>query len=596
DIAAGFRGDGAVRVELKTRALLALNLAWGISLIAVSILFLSAFRYTGFKVLGALGILLGVLSSSLYILQVARPGTIPSLRIYVLFPACGGATALFLMLFISATYGLGFDLSDSPLSVGQAYVLIVLGLFLNLVSVLICYRDSLRYPFLFHGIGFVVDGYMQRMSKGLKPLDSVTRFSLLGEMKSHVEEQSARMQELPRKERDRRLEETLGDSSITARRLVEDHERKASRRLRILLRVFLVVGAVSLGFGLLLASAFSPVITYPHYYLTLSMLVSSSVLVTLAALLIFFVMKQMTYSTKTRDYLLTSTVLFIVVTLILSFAIASFVTGGLHPAYVPYEPLHTTGAVVETEGGGYDVLWTEIETSTSSGQGDPFLHHSTLDENGVRVHDRNLGRVNPDDISGEFVRIDDTYYFSGGGLTIVETDERNLNSILLPTPQTDEWIESLDVGIVENDSRIGIGRMMKVGEVGSFHYERVLPSGEIESNWTHDFSRPYLDRGRVAMMDDSIFLVWNENRLTNDRREVLLRYEFLSTEGLVTEGGTLHRANVTTSDSLRGLNWTTVTIIGILRHGSIVHVLWSYEIEESGDYEHSMVLSSIRGP
>lgn len=594
DIAAGFRGDGAVRVELKTRAFLTLNLAWGISLIAVSILFFSAFRYTGFKVLGVLGVLLGVLSSSLCILQVARPGTIPSLRIYVLFPACGGATALFLMLFISATYGLGFDLSDSPLSVGQAYTLIVLVLFLNLVWVRICYRDSMRYPFLFRGIGFVVDGYMQRMSKGLKPLDSVTKFSLLGEMKSHVEEQSARMQELPKKERDRRLEETLGDSSITARRLVENHERKASRRLRIMLRAFLVVGAVSLGFGLLLISGFAHALTSPHHYLTLGMLVSSSVLVTLAALLVFFVMKQMTYNTKTRDYLLTSTVLFVVVTLILSFAIASFVTGGLHPAYVPYEPLHTTGAVVQTEQGGYDVLWTEKETLSSSYQRDSFLHYSTLDENGIRTRDRDLGPTSRRHFPNEFVKIADTYYFPGGRLGIVDTDEGSVSSVLLPLPQTDEWIDLLDVGISGNDDHIGVGRMMEVGGVGAFHYESVLPSGEIETNWTHEFSRPYLIGGRVAVTEDSIFLLWNENRRPNGHREVLLRYEFLSTDGLVTGGGTLHYANVTLSDSLIWLNHTTVTIVGILQHGPIIHVLWSYEIEENGEYEHSMVLSSIR--
>lgn len=595
EIAAGFRGDEAPQVELRTRALLTLNLAWGFSLIVISSAFIPGLRLISTEILCYLGILLGVLSSSLYLLQIARPGTIPLLRVYVLFPACGGAIVLLLMLLGSVTPTPGFILMNLPITMGHQYALILLALALNVASIGICHRDSLRYPFLFRGIGFVMDGYIRKMNKGLKPLDSVTKSSILGEMESHVEERSAGALELPRKERDRRLEDLMGDPSVTARTLVKDHERKASRRLRILLRVFLIIGVVSLGFGVLLAIRSSLDVMSSYEYLTSGILISTSVMITLATLLIFFVMKQMTFNTKTKDYLLTSTVLFVVVTLTLSFAIGSLVTGGLRAAHVPHN-VHATEAVAVSDEGGYDVFWTEIGTPANNNQGDRFLHHSTLDEHGVRIRDRDLGESTLDYFPREFTRIEDTYYFGGSWLTMIDTDDGDLNTIELPFPQTDERPRLLDMEVERDDDNVGVMRVIRIGELGSLHYERVSSSGEIDGNWTHDFTHASPDYAEAAVVGDSIFLLWSEIAFGDDYHRSLLRYEFLSTDGLVVDRGTLHHSNMTRSSLIDTFNVTTVSIREILWHGSNVCALWSYEIVDNGEYDYSLMLSSVRDP
>ncbi|MCJ2563196.1 MAG: hypothetical protein LN417_03790, partial [Candidatus Thermoplasmatota archaeon] len=510
----------------------------------------------------------------------------------MLFPACGGAIVLLLMLLGSVTPTLGFNLLNLPIPLGHAFALIVLALALNVASIGICYRDSLRYPFLFRGIGFVMDGYIRKMNKGLKPLDSVTKSSILGEMESHVEERSAGVLGLSRKERDRRLEDLMGDPSVTARTLVRDHERRASRRLRILLRVFLIIGVISLGFGVLLTMGFSLAFISKYQYLSSSILISTSVLITLATLLIFFVMKQMTFNTKTKDYLLTSTVLFVVVTLTLSFAITSFVTGGLYPAQVPPN-VHTTEVVAVSDEGGYDVFWTEVGTPANNNQGDRFLHHSTLDENGVRIRDRNLGRTTLDYSSREFARIGDKYYFAGNRLTIIDTDEGSLNAIALPIPQTDEPLGLLDMEVEVDDGLVGVGRVMRIGEMGYLHYERVSSSGEIVGNWTHDFTHTFPRHAEAAIIGDSIFLLWSEIDFTDDYTSALIQYEFLSTDGLVAYRGTLHHSNMTRSTPYDRLNETTVSIREILWHGSNACVLWSYEVLDDGEYDYNLVLSSI---
>jgi hypothetical protein len=592
EIAAGFRGDEAPQVELRTHALLTLNLAWGFSLIVISSAFITGLRFTSTEFLSSLGILLGVLSSSLYLLQIARPGTIPLLRVYVLFPACGGAIMLVLMLLGSVTPTMGVILMNLPITMGHQYALIILALALNVAFIGICYRDSLRYPFLFRGIGFVMDGYIRKMNKGLKPLDSVTKSSILGEMESHMEERSARVLGLSRKDRDSRLEDLMGDPSVTARRLVRDHERRASRRLRILLRVFLIIGVISLGFGMLLTLGFSKAVISKYEYLTSGILISTSVMVTLATLLIFFVMKQMTFNTKTKDYLLTSTVLFVVVTLTLSFAIGSFVTGGLRAAHVPLN-VHTTEAVAVSDEGGYDVFWTEVGTPASSNQGDRFLHHSSLNEDGARVSDRNLGRTTLDYSLREFARIGDRYYFAGNRLTIIDTEEGSLNAIMLPIPQTDEPPRLLDMEIEADDGLVGVGRVLRIGEVGYLHYERVSLSGEVVGNWTHDFTHTFPNHAEATIIGDSIFLLWSEIDFTDDYHSALLRYEFLSTDGLVVYRGTLHHSNMTRSTPYDRLNETTVSIRKILWHGSNVCVLWSSEVLDDGEYDYNLVLSSI---
>jgi hypothetical protein len=603
DIATQFREDETIEVELGTRFLLTVNLAWSISLIVISLRYIlesSDVGYPEYTVLGLVGLPVGTSSFIVYLIQNLRPGTIPALRVYVLFPACVGVIVLPLML-VRGALVLGSEIYDFPFFAEVASSLIVLATFLNLGSIALCYYDSKRYPYLFRGIGFVIDGYVRSMSKALKPLDSVTRYSLREEIKSHIEEQSATVVSLPKEEKTKWLEEKMGDSAVDGRRLLELHETRMKTSVRILLYSFVVIGILSLAFGLLV----TPTIVWHAenewgwYYITPEGWASTAVLIVLSVCLVLFVMKQLTYNAKTKDYMFPSLVLFIVVILILSFSGSALAIGSLRPTEsIGQEPYHSIEGLFERDDGRYDVYWSEFISkpperySGPSDAASATVHHSVLNENGARTSDRILGTIQ---VSNPFaprkvVQVADHYFFVDGfSIKILAEDEKHLRSVYLP--------EHVALEVVEDNDVLGIAWVSRDDERCFLHYGRVTPDGDLEEAWMYNLpGRDVCSRSSlysVALGKDSVFLVWCNRTFTDNYTAVSIVFEFFSFDGSIKERGTLYHGNVTRSGESDWDNWTRAQVRTTFWLGSKVWTLWSYELIEDGLFENRFLISSI---
>ncbi len=595
EIAARYREDEEIRVELGTRLLLLANVAWGLWLIVVSIFYYASgwnSRHTPLLTSGVLGIILGAMIVSLYLVQCLRPGIIPSMRVYVLAPAFSGAALLLIMMVAAVNYFLPQSYPRFGWELDLAWAMATAIPTLGVVSVVWCFHDCRRYPFLFRGVGFVIDGYVRSMNKALKPLDSVTKHSLVGEIEAHVEERSRSIEGLSRKERKKKLEEEMGDPAEASRRLIDLHETRMKTSVRLLLYTFIVLGLGSLTFALYVGQSIISMwrAAWGWFYVTQEGWMFIAVLLVLAISLIVFAAKQLTYHPKTKDYLVPSVALAVVVILILSLGVSSLASGDLRPTEdVNDQNQFLIDGVFERETGGYDVFWADdLDGGFQTTEGS--FHHSVLNEDGSVIEHRKLGRFETTyplwfDRS---VKIGDSFFFVGDSwVRVLGPNESSFRLAAIPDYHRMEAFEdNVNLGLVwmsERDGRC------------NFHYGQVTQAADFDEVWVHDLGTCAWGYPTIAPQGDMVFLLWDDGSWSENHSETILRYGFFSLDGSIENQGMLYQSNITQSGPSGIPNATSSHPGGAFWLGSRVWVMWSYWNLLDGMYEYQFKLTSIDG-